>query len=56
MKPLIIVLILSTAFVTSPALAQAMDMSNLTPALTYPETAPAPAPEPVSKAKSGISN
>lgn len=53
MKPLLTALTvtLSLSAVAAPALAQSIDMSSLTPTLTYPEPA---TPEPVTKSESGI--
>ncbi|MEX0316334.1 MULTISPECIES: hypothetical protein [unclassified Ruegeria] len=45
MKPLMIALSLTLATMAAPVMALSVDMSNLTPTLTFPE----PAPEPVSQ-------
>lgn len=50
MKLPLTALVVALSLVVSPTLAQNVDMSTLTPVLTYPD----PAPEPATKDASGI--
>lgn len=52
MKTYLTALALALAVVASPVLAQNVDMSSMTPTLTYPK----PATEPASQNISGVNN
>jgi len=50
MKPLFLTVTLAVSALAAPAMAMNVDMSSLTPVLTFPE----PAPEPVTQGDAGI--
>ena len=50
MKHLLLTLTLAASALVSPAMAMNVDMSSLTPVLTFPQ----PAPEPVTQGDGGI--
>ncbi|WP_297770904.1 hypothetical protein [uncultured Roseovarius sp.] len=51
MKPTFTAFVFALSLAASPVLAFSVDMSSLTPTLTYPD----PAPQPVTKDQGGIS-